>query len=71
MDKLVKIITVCNRMLTICKNLEEGQPRGMPCKKRDMDECAPWMKRVGLYTSGVVGRETIHMGYVQLELCSM
>jgi len=71
MDKLVKIITVYNRMLTICENLEKGQPCGMPCYKKDIDGCAPWMKRVGLYTSGVVGRETIYMGYVQLELCSM
>jgi len=71
MDELVKIIMVYNRMLTICQNLEKGHPHGMPCKKRDMDECAPWMKRDSLYTSGVVGREIIHMGYVQLELYSI
>jgi len=64
MDKLVKIIIVYDRMLTTCENLGKGQPCGMPCKKRDMDECAPWMKRTSLYTSGVVGRETIYMGYV-------
>jgi len=33
-------------------------------KNRDMDGCALWIKRDGLYTSGVVGRETIHMRYV-------
>jgi len=58
-------------MLTICENLEEGQPRSMLCKKKDMDACAPWIKRAGLYTSEVVGRETIYMGYIQQELYSM
>jgi len=62
MDKLVKIITVYDRMLTICKNLRKEQPHGMPCKKKDMDGCTPWMKRGGLYISGVVGREAIYMG---------
>jgi len=33
-------------------------------QKRDMNGCIPWMKRAGLYTSGVIERETIHMGYV-------
>jgi len=34
----------------------------MPCKKRDIDGCTPWMKRNGLYTNGGgVERETIHM----------
>jgi len=37
------------------KDLAKRQPHGMPCKKRDMDGCAPWMKRDGLYISGVVG----------------
>jgi len=49
------MITIYDRMLTICENLEKGQLRGMPCNKRDIDGCVPWMKRVGLYTSGVVG----------------
>jgi len=49
-------------MLTIYKNLGIGQPHGMLCKKSDMDGCAPWMKRDGLYINGIVGRETIHMG---------
>jgi len=71
MDKLIKIITIYNRMLTIRENLKEGQPRGMPCKKKDMDGCVPWMKRASLHTSGVVGRETIHMEYVQQELSPM
>jgi len=44
LDKLVKIITVCNRMLTICENLGKGQPHCMPCKKKDMDGCTLWMK---------------------------
>jgi len=64
MDKLVKIITVYNRMLTVCENLRKGKPCGMPCTKRDMNGCAQWMKRVGLYTSGVARRETIYMGYI-------
>jgi len=34
-----------------------------------MDRYALWMKRDGLYTSGVVGSEIIHMGYVKQELC--
>jgi len=33
-------------------------------KKGGIDGCTPQMKRDGLYTSGVVGKETIHMGYV-------
>jgi len=40
-------------------------------KEREMDGCITLMKRDGLYTSGVVGNETIHMGYVKQELCSM
>jgi len=71
MDKLVKIIMVYDRMLTICENLEKGNHVACLAKKKDMDGCAPWMKRDSLYTSRVVGRETIHMGYVLQELCSM
>jgi len=71
MDKLVKIITIYYRMLNICKNLGKGKPCGMPCKKRDMNECAQWMKRASLYTSGVARREIIYMGYIRQELCSM
>jgi len=41
MAKLVKIIMVYDRMLTIYKNLGKRHPRGMLCKKRDMDGCAP------------------------------
>jgi len=37
------------------KNLWEGQPCGMLCEKKEMDGCASWMKREGIYTSGVVG----------------
>jgi len=36
-------------------------------KKLEMDGCAPWMKRASLYTSGVVGRETMNMGYKNQE----
>jgi len=43
----------------------------MLCKKREMDGCTPWMKRDGLYTSGVVGRQTIHMGFIKEELYLM
>jgi len=43
----------------------------MLCKKREIDGCALWMKRDGLYTSTVVGSETIHIGYIKQELCSM
>jgi len=64
MDKLVKVITVYNRMLTICENLGKGKPPGMPCTKRDMDGCAQWMKRVDLYTSREAQRETIYIGYI-------
>jgi len=71
MDKLVKIIMVYDRVLTICENLGKGKLHGMPCKKRDMDGCAQWMKRASLYISGVVGRETIYMGYIWQEFCSM
>jgi len=49
----------------------KGQPHGMLCKRREMDGCTPWMKRDGLYINGVVGGETIHMGYKEKELCSM
>jgi len=71
MVKLVKITTGYGKMLIICENLGKGQPRGMLCQKREMDGCVPWMKSDGLYTSGVVGREPIHMGYVKQELFSM
>jgi len=37
----------------------------MLCKIREMDECTPWMKREGPYTSGVVGSETTYMGYIK------
>jgi len=43
----------------------------MLCKKREMNGCEPWMKREGLYTSGVVGNETTYMRYIKQELCSM
>jgi len=58
-------------MLTICKIFGKGQSHSMLCHKREMDGCAPWMKRDGLYTSGVGLRVTIHMGYIKEELCSM
>jgi len=50
-----------------------GKGSHMACfaKKREMDGCALWMIRDGLYISGLVGRETIHMGYVKQKLCSM
>jgi len=37
------------------KNLGEGEPHGMLCKK--MDGYASWMKREGLCTSVVVGSD--------------
>jgi len=37
----------------------------MLCNKKEMDGCTSWMKREGLYTSGMVGSETPHMGYVK------
>jgi len=52
-------------MLTICENLGKEKPHGMPCTKRDMDGCVQWMKRDGLYTSGVARRETIYMEYIR------
>jgi len=45
------------------KNLEKGQPHGILCQKREMEGYTPWMKRDGLYTSEVVGSETIYIGY--------
>ena len=36
----------------------------------DGNECVLWMKTIGLYTSGAVGRETIHIGYTKQKLCS-
>jgi len=69
MDKLVKTIRVYNRMLTICENLGKGKPLGMPCIKMNMDGCTQWMKRVGLYTSGVARRETIYMEYIYGNNC--
>jgi len=67
-DKLVKITMVYDKMLTICKKFREKQLHDMLCKKREIDGCAPWKKRDGLYASWVVGSQTIHMGYVKQEL---
>ncbi len=49
------------------KNIGKGQLRGMLCKKRGMDGYKIWMKRKTLYTNGVVGSKTTHMGYVIQE----
>ena len=38
---------------------------GKKRKLMDGNECVLWMKIVGLYTSRVVGRETINMGYTK------
>jgi len=43
----------------------------MFCQKREIDGCTIWMKRYGLYTSQVVGKEIIDMGYVKQETYSM
>jgi len=47
------------------KNREEGQSSGMFCKRKGNGWITSWMKRKALYTSGVVGSETNHMGYVK------
>jgi len=74
MDKLLKISTVNGKILILHKkNSRKGIDKACFANKRkwfDENGCVPWMKRVGLYTSGVVGRETIHMGYIKQKLCS-
>jgi len=34
-------------------------------ENKEMDGCVSWMKREGLYTSGVVGSETTHIENVK------
>jgi len=72
MDKLQKITTVNEKILTLYKKFRERAMTWHALQKKWMDEngFVLWMKTTGLYTSGVVGREIIHMGYIKQKLCS-
>jgi len=72
MEKLLKITTVNEKILTLYKKFRERVVMWHALQKIWMDEngCVPWMKTNDLYTSGVVGRKTIHMGYIKQKLYS-
>jgi len=68
MDKLLKITMVNRKILTLYKNFRETAVTWHALQKKE-NGCVPWMKRVVFHTSGVVGRETIHMGYMKQIFC--
>jgi len=71
MDKLVKITMVYSKIWTTREKFRKRIAAWHTLKKPEMDGCAAWMKRDDLYASGVVGSETMYMGYVEQELYSM
>jgi len=58
-----------NKIFTMYEDFRKRFHVACFAKKKDMDGCASWMKRTSLYTRGVVGRETMNMGYENQALC--
>jgi len=70
MVTFIKLLCIEVKCKLDVENTREGQPHGILCKKKGMDGYTIWMKKEALYTSGVVGSKTTHMGYVMQELYS-
>jgi len=48
-----------DKMLINSKKTWKKHPYGMLCKKREVDECRPLMKKEALYTSGICKARTV------------
>jgi len=71
MVKSIKYTIVYSKMLTICKKFRRRVATWHALPKREMNGCALWMRRDGLYTSQVVGSKTINIGYIKQDMYSM